>query len=129
MVDHPRTKEDLEAELGGPIEVIQLTPSTCILINANARDLVLPKNRAASELWWEQHPVSGRGADFIYGPHILMDTNEMRKLDVLACTIKNPIPVDQRYLNVLTRNKPTFTPEEALQCSLDNPDACEACGS
>jgi len=123
-----RTKEDIEAELGGPIEVIQLTPKACILINQNARALSLPKNRLASELWWKQHPISGKGADFIYGPHILLPTEDVRQLDLLACTIKNPLPVDQRYLNVLARTK-TFTPEEAVQCSLDNPDACAACGS
>jgi hypothetical protein len=102
------TKKEVLRYLGGPIECLQLSEDTCLLINSMARDMELDKNKEASQLWWDKHPHSGLGADFIYGPALLFKNADVEHLEILGPKTK-------------------AVAVEAPSCNMD--EGCEACGS
>ena len=128
---------ELEATLGGPLEVLQLDETHCLLTNALARQQSWPKNKPASQLWFEKHPVSGHGADFILGPVIYCLSTDIAHLNHLHAEPKPVLTKEQRaeqpaLLLAADRNaeqRSQQLEEAKLLCSLDNPTDCQMCGS
>lgn len=140
---------EIEALLGGELEVVQLDSLHCLLTNGQARELGIPKNMAASQLWFERHTESGHGADFIFGSAIFCRNAQIAHLNHLAAAPKPLLTREQRAENAanerarLAYNEGAFLPadkaveleqaaahEEAkLACSINDPEGCEMCGS
>lgn len=140
---------EVEALLGGELEVVQLDSLHCLLTNGQARDLGVAKNMAASQLWFERHTESGHGADFVFGTAIFCHNTQIAHLNHLHAIPKPILTAKQRAeneANERTRrayNEGAFLPaeqavalaeaaahEEAkLACSIENPEGCEMCGS
>ncbi len=118
-----KTRAEIEEYLGGPIEILFLGEE-CILLNQYARQQHLPKNKDATAAYWKRNPQSGLGADFVLGPAIFTTPAEIAHLDLLYAEPAKVLSQEER----MARTK-VFTPAEVLQCSFDNPDSCEACGS
>ena len=122
-----------ESILGGELEVLQLDGRYCLLINSQAREQLLPKNKAASQLWFDCHPESGAGADFIQGPVIhcaYADVAHLQHLRPAAQQVLTPLQREERAQLLASAARQQQNHEEArLLCSRDNPGSCEMCGS
>lgn len=124
---------ELEVLLGGPLEVVQLDADDCLLTNANARELQLPRNRGASQHWFYRHPESGAGADFVLGPVIYCRTADVADLDLLRAVVKPVLSAQERVERAAMReaqDRQQANCAEARQlCAVGNPGDCEMCGS
>lgn len=138
----------VEALLGGELEVIQLDAQHCLVTNAQAREQLLSKNLPASQLWFALHTQSGHGADFILGPVIHCTNAQLAHLNHLHAVPKPILTAQQRADQANERSRKAYdegayapaevaveleqaaTDEEArLACSIENPGGCEMCGS
>lgn len=126
----PISRELAVQLVGGPVELVQLDAHNGLLIHEHSREQEMSKNLAASALWFERHTESGQASDFILGP-VIHCRNEDLTFDPLDHQPLKSVLTDAERKQLHMNGSPVkvFTPEQALACSLDNPDGCEACGS
>lgn len=118
--------DSLQRMLGGELEVLQLGDSTCLLTNAQAKTQYLPKNKEASQLWFDKHPQCGASADFIHGAVIHCASEDVAALNHLACEVKPVLTAAERHVRrMVTPAEPVVA--EALVCSME--EGCLSCGS
>lgn len=128
----------------GVPEVIYIDVDTVLIINEAARELHLPKNKEASKYWFAKNSCDDYAGDFILGDAIYCSSKLIEGTDTIySAPSKPPISKEERRKRIMedyveNQNKPApavaYTPNKsaeaaAMQCSLDSPEGCEACGS
>lgn len=123
---------EVEALLGGTLEVVQLDAQTCLLTNAQAQEQHRAKNLPASHRYFARNPESGAAGDFIRGEAILCQTSQMQHLNHLYAELKPQLTTKQRADRAAAFR--SFGGQQEYEqaktvCSLENPGGCEMCGS